>query len=105
MDPVLRHEEVDSRKDGDDHEKNPRQCRSVAHLIRLEGLFIEHQGVQISGMRRSAAGDQVSGIELLERGDHTVDQIEEYHRRKHGHCNVEEAADRACPVDLCRFIQ
>ena len=56
-------------------------------------------------MRRTAVRDQERGVELLERANHTVDQVKEHNRRKLRHGDVDEAADRARAVHLGRLVK
>ena len=105
VNPELRQNEVEAGKQCNNRQQDPGQRRRITHLIGSECLFVKHHRVQISGVRGTAVRNQERGVELLERADHTVDQVKEHNRRKLRHGDVDEAADRARAVHLGRLVK
>ena len=74
------------------HKQNPGQRRSITHAEIFECTVVQMNGENISGIQRTAAGDNIRTGKLLERIDKLHDGVEEQNRRNHRQRNVKKPA-------------
>ena len=97
--------EDDERDKAHNHQHKPGHGAGVTHIIVLEGLVVNVQGVQHGAVVGAAVGDDVRAIELLESLADLSDQVVEDDGGDHRNGNGEELTPLAGTINGSGFVQ